>query len=244
MYWTVVEDAALVTAHRKFKGKKDYSDEKVIVEAVAKLNDRSEDEIRDRFKTFFVKLSKTEEDKIVKASTVGFLVTKKTPGQYARFEKSSKGTYSVREVSDELPGLESIARSNANSRNNSAKKSARASQSPQKTGKKEMLAKIEEHDEDNDARLGKRASLSREIKRPDINTDDSDLSNKLHAFLDRLKSEERKDLELNARMLARFIQHFACNFSCSHDDIIKIMEKQGGDINIDKVRSTFVKSLH
>lgn len=107
-----------------------------------------------------------------------------------------------------------------------------------------MLAKIEEHDEENDAQLGKRASLNRPSLRPDSNADDSELTSKLHAFMDRLKSEERKDLEANAKMLARFIQHFACNFCCDHKEVIKIMEKQEGDINIDKVRASFVKSMH
>lgn len=161
---------------------------------------------------------------------------------FQKVSKGDKSSYSVHEITPELPGLDNIADSHHTSKKGSTAKSKQASPSPKKEQRKELQAKIEEQDEDNDARLGKRASLSRTHKRDDLNPDDNELSKKLHAFLDRLKSDDRKDVESNAKMLARFIQHFSCNFSCDTSDIIKVMEEQKGDINIDAVRAAFVKS--
>ena len=101
--------------------------------------------------------------------------------------------------------------------------------------------KLEEGDDSNSAALGKRSSTQ---QRPDLlQSEESSLSRKLNNFIERLKSEDRKDLEENARMLARFVQHFACNFSVDVQQVMAIIEQQQGDISIDNVRAAFVKSL-
>ena len=134
------------------------------------------------------------------------------------------------------------ARSRIASRSASNPRPAREENTPVKA--REVPAKIEEHDEDTDGRLGKRDSSLRPAKHEDNSgPEESLLQKKINAFLDKLKSEDRKDVEDNARMLAKFVQHFACNFSVTTSDILKIMEQQTDGIDINKVRASFIKNM-
>lgn len=163
---------------------------------------------------------------------------------FSSVTKGDKTHYVVSQISEDLPNLENIAASHAESKKSSVRKSRQASMSPEKKLPKELQAKIEEHDEEAEGRLGKRASISRAQKKDELNQEDAELHKKINAFLERLKSDDRKDVEMNAKMLARFVQHFACNFSADVSEIMKAMDQQHGDINIDKVRAAFVRSLN
>lgn len=69
-FFTVAEDNTLLAVYKKYRGKKDYSVEKVAEEAHGKLPDRSRASLEERVNTFFVGITKSDEEKISKASTV------------------------------------------------------------------------------------------------------------------------------------------------------------------------------
>lgn len=105
----------------------------------------------------------------------------------------------------------------------------------------EVPAKIEEAEEREEGEIGKRSI--KHHHQTDIPHEESALSRKLSGFLERLKSDDRKSVEDNAKMLAKFVQHFSCNFSVDVNEIMKVMEEQKGDIDINKVRAKFIKGL-
>lgn len=109
--------------------------------------------------------------------------------------------------------------------------------------KKLLQAKIEE-EENHEETLGKRNLLQHQKNEHHESAEDTNLRKKLSGFIEKLRSEEKRDIEDNAKMLARFIQHFACNFCVSSSNIMSVIEAQKGDIDINKVRAHFVKSFN
>lgn len=105
----------------------------------------------------------------------------------------------------------------------------------------EIKAKIEESELPHEqGELGKRSSEHRPQQEV---LEESALGRKLSAFLERLRSDDRKAVEENAKLLAKLVHHFSCNFSVEVQEIMKVMEAQKGDIDINKVRAQFVKGL-
>jgi hypothetical protein len=102
--------------------------------------------------------------------------------------------------------------------------------------------KLEEMEEEH---LGKRGHqigpIKTEAQEP-MEEELSPLNRKIALFLERLKSEERKDVEENAKILAKIIQHFSFIFAMETSEIMKALESQKGEIEINKIRSKFIKN--
>lgn len=218
--------------------------EKLVEEVLLKLPRRSSEEVAYRVNLYLSKLTKADEEKILKS--VGVHLTQPHPSYYVHFEHGSKGskdTRAVKEISPELPTRDSLSKSVYSRKGSRGTSQVRDESTPNKQSdstSKPLKLKLEE-DDSNSAALGKRSSTQ---QRPDLlQSEESSLTRKLNHFVERLKSDDRKDVEENARMLARFVQHFACNFSVDVQQVMAVVEQQVGDINIDKVRAAFVKSL-
>lgn len=170
--------------------------------------------------------------------------------------KGDKAHKVVKEIKAELPDLGSLQAEDHVSKNPTPTKSKNASRSVSaqrrskspvhktEPAKKEVQTKIEEHDEEHNASLGKRKDHPPTKTEGEHAPEDSILQRKINTFLDKLKSSEKRDVEDNARMLAKFVQHLACNFSVDTSEIMKVMEAQKGDVEINKVRAVFIKNFH
>ena len=63
------------------------------------------------------------------------------------------------------------------------------------------------------------------------------LSEKVDIFLGQLKSTDETDVECNAEILAEIIKSFAVTFSLEISQIVEIVEKSGGSLNMEEIRS-------
>lgn len=256
--FTVADDHALLQAYKKLKSKKDFSFERLAEEAGKKLPDWGLEALRERASTYFVGLSKADEDKIARAHAV-VAGEQKSPQCFVHFRAASKGDkqfFTVAEISEHMPDLpplviktsrpasqqHSPARKSRSASRESKSAAKQASASPKKPrASRGVEAKIEETDlPQADASLGKRDAAhgaQQEV------LEESALGRKLSAFLERLRSDDRKAVEENAKLLAKLVQHFACNFSVEVQEIMKLMEAQAGDIDVNKLRAHFVRGL-
>ena len=56
-------------------------------------------------------------------------------------------------------------------------------------------------------------------------------------FLDQLKSKEQGDVECNAEILAEIIKSFASTYDVSVDDIVDMVQKTDGPLNMEDIRT-------
>ena len=257
--FTVADDHALLQTYKKLKSKKGFSFERLAEEAGKKLPDWGLEDLRERASTYFVGLSKADEDKIARAHTVD-AAEQKSPHCYVHYRAASKGEkqyYTVAEISEQVPDLpplviktsrpasqqQSPARKSRSGSRESRSGRKQLSGSPKKPGRSGAEAKVEEPEQPQlpeEATLGKREAAHR--VQPEV-LEESALGRKLSAFLERLRSDDRKAVEENAKLLAKLVQHFACNFSVEVQEIVKLMEAQTGDIDVNKLRAHFVRGL-
>jgi len=62
------------------------------------------------------------------------------------------------------------------------------------------------------------------------------LQGKVDIFLNQLESKEEVDVECNAEILAEIIKSFAVTFSLDISDIVEMISKQKGPLNMEEIR--------
>ena len=62
-------------------------------------------------------------------------------------------------------------------------------------------------------------------------------------FLEQLGSTEEQDVECNAEILAEIIKSFAVTFSLDVSDIVGIIAKTKGKLNMESIRSELFKKI-
>lgn len=67
------------------------------------------------------------------------------------------------------------------------------------------------------------------------------LENKVGNFLGQLESTEPGDVECNAEILAEIIKSFAVTFSVDIDDIVGIIQKTEGPLNMEAIRTQLLQ---
>ena len=73
----MAEDNTILQVYKKLRSKKDYAIGKVSEEVHTKLVDRTRDAIETRVNTYFVGITKTDEEKIAKAALVKTFLQRK-----------------------------------------------------------------------------------------------------------------------------------------------------------------------
>ena len=69
------------------------------------------------------------------------------------------------------------------------------------------------------------------------------LKKKVNTFLGQLESKEDKDVECNAEILAEIIKSFAVTFSLDISEIVKIISKTKGKLNMNNIRAELFKKV-
>jgi hypothetical protein len=63
------------------------------------------------------------------------------------------------------------------------------------------------------------------------------LETKVGNFLNQLESTEQGDIECNAEILAEIIKSFAMTFQVDIEDIVEIIQKTEGPLNVENIRA-------
>lgn len=63
------------------------------------------------------------------------------------------------------------------------------------------------------------------------------LETKVGSFLSQLESTQQGDVECNAEILAEIIKSFAMTFNVEIDDIVDIIQKTEGPLNMENIRA-------
>ena len=63
-------------------------------------------------------------------------------------------------------------------------------------------------------------------------------------FLQRLKSRDPEDIRDNAEILAQILKSFSMSFGVDIEEIIRIMDKQRGAVNLQRVRNKLFEEFN
>lgn len=64
----------------------------------------------------------------------------------------------------------------------------------------------------------------------------NDLKDKVETFIEQLKSKQESDVETNAQILAEIIKNFSLTFGASNEDILEVIKRQDGNLNVEDIR--------